>query len=113
MVVQHKLYVGLNDKETKNQILSDEQAYAIIRLALIRLGLDATIYKANGIYTHSDGINVNENTYVLEVLEFGRPLADSIKKLANYLKIRLNQESIGYQVVELKECELLWTSKSE
>lgn len=107
MVVQHKLYIGLNDKETKSQIFTSEQAYAIIRLALIRIGLDATIYKANGIYTHTDGVNVNEQTYVIEMLEFGRPLTDSIIKLADYLKSRLNQESIGYQTVGLKGCELL------
>lgn len=98
MAVLHKLYVGLNDKETKNQILTDEQGMAIIRLALIRLGLDATIYKANGIYTHASGANVNEHTFVIEILEtaFNKSsIKLGIKLLTDYLKQRLNQESIG------------------
>lgn len=107
MAIMHKLYIGLNDKETKNQILSTEQAEAIIRLACIRMGLDYTIYKGNGIYTHESGMNTIEQVLILEFIEFQSPIVDIVKALANYLKGRLNQEAIGYAVIELKESELL------
>lgn len=103
-----KLYVGLNDKDTKTQRYSSEYHMAQVRGIVFGNGIDCTLYNAQGVYTHHDGTIIKENTIVIEILDFGQAdFNNAIKNLADELKTILNQESIGYSVITLDECELL------
>lgn len=81
------LYVGLNDKDTKRQEISTLEAYKIISKAIG----DCSIQELTGFYTHNDGQAVIEKTLKVEI--FGRS-SDEVRKIADFIKFTLNQESI-------------------
>lgn len=86
-------YIGLQDKDTKTELIKYEEACKIIanRLELF------TITKAQGGYQYSDGSLCLENTIIVTVFE---NYSDSyIKVLANNFKLDFNQECIGVEIV--------------
>lgn len=88
------LYLGLNDKYTKQQRIATVEAYKIIE-NIIKKNFDgATIYEARGIYKHDDGVVVIETCLRIEILFASQ---DEIKTLATQLKQIFNQESIAIQ----------------
>ena len=56
------LYMGLNDKDTKTQMISIIEAYKIVSNILASDLGGGTIYEAKGVYKHDDGTIVFENT---------------------------------------------------
>lgn len=86
-------YIGLQDKNTKTELIKYEEACKIIanRLELF------TITKAQGGYKYNDGSLCLENTLVVTVFE---NYSDSyIKVLVNNFKLDFNQECIGVEIV--------------
>jgi len=80
----HTYYIGLNDKDTKKQEISTDEAVKII---VNTIPCDFTFSICNGVYTHHDGSKVCEVTIKIE----------SIKSLGNeMLKLKkiFNQECI-------------------
>lgn len=77
-------FIGLNDKDTKKQEISTDEAVKII---VNTIPCDFTFSICNGVYTHKDGTKVCEVTIKVE----------STKSLLIYMeeiKCKLNQESI-------------------
>ena len=77
-------YIGLNDKDTKKQEISTDEAVKII---VNTIPCDFTFSICNGVYTHKDGSKVCEVTVKVE----------STKPLSLYMeeiKRKLNQKSI-------------------
>ena len=95
----YKLYAGLNDKDAREQLIPTADALALVRERLDGVKQDATIYTAQGIYTHEDGGRVHENTIVIEIMF--TPY-DVVVEIARDLKRALNQESIALQVFEME-----------
>ena len=62
------LYIGLNDRDTKTQIIDTIEAYKIVSNVLVKYAGGGTIYNATGIYTHDDGTIVIENTLRVEII---------------------------------------------
>lgn len=94
------LFIGLNDKNTKKQIISNKKAYAIICATLKNQGLDGfTISLNKGVYIHDDNTITEENTYKIEIV-FASNL--QINNIIKELKILLNQESILKEVYYIK-----------
>lgn len=91
------LYVGLNDKETKNQEISTLDAYKIATNIFVQYTGGATISEACGIYTHDDGTIVTETTLRCEILF---ATIEQIKNAVEQIKIALNQESVAVEEVE-------------
>lgn len=87
------LYLGLNDKDTKQQMISTIEAYKIVS-NILAADFGGTIFEAQGIYKHDDGTIVCEKTLRIEILfaEF-----EQIKTLVNELKKIFNQESVAVQ----------------
>ena len=101
---KHTFYIGLNDKDTKRQIISNITAEHIV---LNILGVDGTVTDSRGVYTHQDGTITTENTLVVELLDFeGVMTREWVLDKANAIKVALNQESVAYQVEDIKS-ELL------
>lgn len=87
-MLEHTLFIGMNDKDTlKQELTLDEYKSKIASV----VG-DCTIKEgATGYYTHDNGQKVIEKS--LEVVKFGGSKR-SIINMAKQLKTILNQESI-------------------
>ena len=85
---KYTLLIGLNDKDTKTQIISLKRAKQLV----VDTCGDCTISKANGHYTHEDGTKVNENTLRVELLF---KADNEVLSMCKKLKKELNQESIA------------------
>ena len=83
------LYIGLNDKDSKQQEISTLDAYKIVSNT-IEVG--STITEGRGIYKHEDGTVVSEVSLVVELLDFDHTLSDKwVRGKVNALKKILNQ----------------------
>lgn len=91
------LYVGLFDKESKAQEISTLDAFKVASNLLADIIGFGTITEAHGIYTHNNGVLVDEPTLRIEVSDIDR---ESMKRLALALKAAFNQESIAFEVVK-------------
>lgn len=91
---KYTLYLGLNDKDKKVQVISTLEAYKICNNILMGYTDGATIYEANGLYKHEDGTIVIEKTLRIELLFVN---ADIVGKVVTQLKQVFNQESIAVQ----------------
>lgn len=89
---KHVLYVGLKDKNTKKQEVTTSKAKNII----INVCGDCTLSDSIGAYTHEDGTTIKEKTIRVELLF---KTSKEVKRMAQSIKEKLNQETIGYEVV--------------
>lgn len=87
-IKKHTLLIGLNDKDTKKQIISMSKAKRII----MNVCGDCTISNAYGCYTHEDGQQVHEKCLRVEMLF---KADNEVISYAKQLKKDLNQESIA------------------
>ena len=97
------LYLGLNDKDTKRQEISTLEAYKATQNILKSYVSGATIFEAQGMYTHEDGTLVIETTLRIELLFTD---IETVKRIVSILKTVFNQESIVVQVQTI-ESELM------
>lgn len=85
--------IGLNDQDTKTQIIKDGRAYEIITDAILRYYPGgATIYDARGVYRGQI-----EKTIRVEIL-FSDETRDAL--LIEELKKALNQECIAIETMD-------------
>lgn len=94
----YKMYIGLNDKDTKKQIIPTDKAVDKVNGFLNGIKQDCTLYIGNGLYTHENGERVNEKTLILEFMFIDY---ERIIEIARALKEMLNQEAIALQVLEI------------
>ena len=88
----HRLYIGTNDKDTKQPVKNMLRFMEVLKQVLNDLTEGYTMYHATGYYKHDDGTMVQEGTIVIELIDYyGEKNLYSLVKL---LKYRLNQESI-------------------
>ena len=87
-LLRHTLIVGLNDKDSKKQEVSNAKARKII------MGIvgDCTMSDALGHYTHEDGTQVKEKSIKVEMLFKGD---NEVIEFAHRIKKELNQESVA------------------
>lgn len=87
-ITRYTLYVGLNDKDEKIQLVPAELAEEIV----MEIVGDCSIERIRGCYSHEDGTRVFENTLKVSILF--RSEAE-IEQYVAAIKRRLNQESIA------------------
>ena len=92
------LYIGLNDKDTKRQELTNLDAKAEISTILFRYFPNGfTLQECQGMYRHDDGTVVCENTIKVILFDYNMGLvSDAVKDL----KLKLNQECIAVERIE-------------
>lgn len=95
---KHILYIGLNDKDSKQQEITTLDAYKIIFNAVKKYYDGATITESRGFYTHESGAVTFENSLICSIL-FADD--DKTRQLAEDLKILLNQESIALEIQDI------------
>lgn len=97
------LYLGLNDKDKKIQLINTVEAYKIVNNIITSYTDGATIFEANGIYKHENGTVTIEKTLRIELLFIKK---STVLEIVKQLKIIFNQESIALSEEEIKS-ELL------
>lgn len=103
-MLKSTLYVGLFDKDSKQQEVETEKAERICQ----ELIGDCSISSMNGYYTHENGSKVVEPSLRIEILFSTK---EKIKAICEQIKILLNQESIAVQYAEI-EGELVWVENT-
>ena len=92
---KYTLNVGLNDKDSKKQEISEIESCSRIIESLNESLIDGyTIHNANGFYTHENGKQVNEKTIIVDIVGEKK---EKILKACDSIKKKLNQESILIQ----------------
>lgn len=103
MTEKYTLLVGLNDKDSKVQVISTLEAYKMI-MNIIKPHTDGcTIYDALGYYKHDNGDMVEEKSLHIEILFFDDAQANhKAHKIVDTIKTMLNQESVAvtHSIVE-------------
>lgn len=91
-------YIGLSDKDTKQQKFSEVEAYKIVMELVGKHFGWGTIYSWKGFYTHEDGSVVVENTLVCTTsTELDH------KEFVEQVKAILNQESVLVEVEQVSQ----------
>ena len=92
------LYIGLNDKDTKRQEITNLDAKAEISKVLFKYFPDGfTLQECQGMYKHDDGTVVCENTIKVILFDYKIRLGSDVVK---DLKEKLNQECIAVERIE-------------
>ena len=92
-----RLYIGMNDKDKHEQMLSREDFIKMIKACLLGYGLEAfTIIDSVGIYRTEQ-----ENTLIVEVIKQDKNSLISTG-LIKLLKELLNQECIMHTIQEIE-----------
>lgn len=93
------LYIGLNDKDSKQQEVRTLDAYKTVSNII---GVGSTITEGRGIYKHKDGTVVTEVSLIVELLDFDNTLSKKwVVDKVNQIKTTLNQESVAVQEQEV------------
>lgn len=98
MTAKYTFFIGLNDKDTKQQIVSTVDAYHVVENIFAAHGTDCTITGGRGVYTHENGQIVTEETLCVTVFEFGSAI--QVKAICDSVKSALNQESVAVERTE-------------
>ena len=97
---KYSLYVGLNDKDTKQQEIMTLSAYKMISNIIASNEVTGfTIYEANGYYVHDDKSISIEKSLKIEIMFIDLEVVQNIIK---DIKKALNQESIILQTEKIK-----------
>lgn len=101
-ITKFTLFVGLNDKDSKQQEINTVDAYKIISTMITATFDGGTISEATGIYKHQDGTFTTEITLRVEILfasvEQIRPFVDELKKVLNQEAIAVQKEVINSEL---------------
>lgn len=92
------LYIGLNDKDTKRQEITNLDAKAEISAILFKHFPNGfTLQECQGMYKHEDGTVVCENTIKVILFDYNIGLVlDAVEDL----KLKLNQECIAVEHIK-------------
>ena len=103
MTEKYTLLIGLNDKDTKTQLVNTLEAYKMIMNVVKNYTDGATIYEAFGYYKHENGEMVEEKSLHVEILYFDDSGAkEKTKQIDKTIKTILNQDTVAvtYSKVE-------------
>lgn len=91
------VYLGLNDKDERRQLISTGDALEQVARVFSDYVDGATISEAKGVYTHEDGGRVIETTLRVELFQ---AIDGHILEACGILKQVFNQESLAIEEVE-------------
>lgn len=100
-MVEYRLIIGLNDKDTKTQIIDTIEAVKIVQRLTIKYFGNGNISNSFGVYTHENGEIVIENSLTVSYIDFKGSLTQkAITDFILEIKLILNQESVLIQKIE-------------
>lgn len=93
------LYIGLNDKDTKTQIVKTTYAQKDVINILTSHGIvGMTMQYATGLWVYEDRTIASETTLHIELMGVELP---PVMAAIEDIKVKLNQESIGLTVEDI------------
>lgn len=90
-MLETRLYVGLNDAETKKQIFETEKYLQQLKEICFTYHVPFSVGIEEGGYFHDNGDYVEEKTLVLTLIDAEK---DTIQKIAEDLRELFHQESV-------------------
>lgn len=90
-IATYNLYVGLNDKDTYEQIIDDDFAMQTVRDVVSNIVGGATFTKSFGHWVDEFGNETNETSIVVEIMGTDD---DHIERICSSLNYGLNQNCI-------------------
>ncbi|MDO5118195.1 MAG: hypothetical protein Q4D34_06885 [Eggerthellaceae bacterium] len=90
-IVETKLFIGLNDAETKTQKFDVDQYVSVLNRVCVEYGVPFSFDVINGGYIHDDGEYTEENTIELSFINIEKKTVD---RIAQDLCTFFNQESV-------------------
>lgn len=106
-MTKYTLFIGLNDKDTRRQIIKTDAAGEMIREYCFEYLNGATVQNGAGIYKHDDGEKIVENTFIVIVNDYAETEKDAVLRFAAAVKKALNQESVLLTAEPLTTCNLI------
>ncbi len=98
-MTETKIYVGLNDAVTKNQLFSTEKYVKILKNVCFAYGTPFSFALEEGGYIHENGEYTKENTLVLTLIG---AKSEVIENIARDLCAFFHQESVLITEGEIK-----------
>ena len=98
-MTETRLYIGLNDADTKKQIHETEQYMEQLKEICFTHHVPFSVGIEEGGYFHEDGQYVEEKTLVLSLIDVSK---ESVLNIADDLCTLFNQESILITEDEIK-----------
>lgn len=89
--MKQTIYLGLNDKDTKKQIISTKKAFSFVADFCHSYFNGSTISLCDGLYTHTNGNKVIEKTIKIELFDES---FEVVLLFISHIKKVFNQESI-------------------
>lgn len=90
---RYECFVGLNDKDTKTQLIDTQDAFNMVSTKAVKAFGGATITADNkGVYTHDNGEMVVETTIKIDLI--GITDTENLENFLRELLKDFNQESI-------------------
>ena len=98
-MTETKIYVGLNDSETRKQEFATGKYASILKTVCVNYHVSFSFFIAQGGYIHEDGGFTQENTLVLSLIDADSKVVDAISR---DLCAFFNQESVLITENEVK-----------
>lgn len=110
MITKANIFLGLNDKDSKTQIIASVDAANLVNELVAKTFGAGTITEAFGVYTHENSKDVViEKTLKIEVLFFDKtqdaarlmviPFCSELKRVFNQESVALQMESVNSELV--------------
>lgn len=90
-IVESRVYIGLNDAETKRQTFDTERYISVLKRVCVKYGVPFSFDVIEGGYIHDDGEYTEEKTIVLTLINVEQQTVDEI---AEDLRAFFRQESV-------------------
>ena len=79
-MTETRIYIGLNDADTKTQLFETEKYMDILRDVCVAYGIPFSFVVNEGGYIHENGEYTKENTLVLTLIGVEKKTVDEIAK---------------------------------
>lgn len=91
-----KLYIGVNDKDVKKQVMRDRDFLGYFdKIILGNLNHCYTVNEGYGCYRHTDNTIIHEKCFIVTILTYNLDVTSKLfKNNIRHLKRMLNQECI-------------------
>ena len=90
-MVEVKIYVGLNDSKTRQQMFDTEKYIRVLKIVCENYGVPFSFVVQEGGYLHEDGEYTQEKSIVISLIDVKKNL---INDIAKELCILFHQESV-------------------
>lgn len=103
-MVETRVYVGLNDAQTKKQTLETEQYLEQLKKICFTYHVPFSVGIEEGGYFHESGEYVEEKTLVLTLIDAEK---DTVQRIAKDLRTLFHQESVLVTEDDVKGCYIV------